>query len=351
VWKRVAPRTLAFFVVVAANTVCAAQMRFALIGDYGSDDAAERMVANFVITNLQPEFVVTLGDNNYGTETDYDQTVGKYYSRYIGNYAGAYGSGSPTNRFFPAIGNHDYFDFTDYAPYTNYFTLPGNERYYDVRKGPVHIFILNSELNEPHGVFSNSAQGAWLSNRLATSRAPWKLVITHYAPYSSSGSYMHTRWPYSQWGADIVLSGHSHNYERLFINQFPYIVNGAGGSSLHPMGSPVAGSQVRIDDKYGAMLAIADDGHLTFEFYSAADRLLRDRVTLEHPRLHIRRNPTAGTVDISWPTNRAAFFRLETSWASADWIGVGETPVIRGTSNVVSLAPIGQGQTFRLHKP
>src|SRR5687767_14822376 len=174
---------LLFFVLAAVNGVAAAQTRFALIGDYGSDDANERMVANFVITNLQPEFIVTLGDNNYGTETQYDQSVGKYYSRYIGNYAGTYGSGSPTNRFFPAIGNHDYFGLTGYAAYTRYFTLPGNERYYDVRKGPVHIFMLNSELNEPDGVPSNSAQGMWLSNQLAASRAPWKLAVTHYPPY------------------------------------------------------------------------------------------------------------------------------------------------------------------------
>src|SRR5687767_4801092 len=128
---------LLFFVLAAVNGVYAAQTRFALIGDYGSDDAAERMVANFVITNLQPEFIVTLGDNNYGAASDYDAAVGKYYARYIGNYAGAYGPGSPTNRFFPAIGNHDYFDSTCYASYTNYFRLPGNERYYDIRRGPV----------------------------------------------------------------------------------------------------------------------------------------------------------------------------------------------------------------------
>jgi tartrate-resistant acid phosphatase type 5 len=345
------PRKLLFSLLVAAHGVGAAQTRFALIGDYGSDDATERMVANLVVTNLQPEFIVTLGDNNYGTEGQYDQAVGKYYSRYIGNYAGAYGPGSPTNRFFPAIGNHDYFDGTGYAAYTNYFTLGANERYYDVRKGPVHIFVLNSELNEPDGVLSNSAQGMWLSNRLAASRAPWKLVVTHYAPYSSSGTHSHTRWPYSTWGADIVLAGHSHNYERLEVNQFPYIVNGAGGSSLHPMGAPVPGSQVRIDDKHGAMLVIADDDQIAFEFYSAADRLLRDRLTLQHPKLHITRSALAGSVDIRWPTNRAALFRLETRWASSTWAGVTQVPVIQGTNNLVRMPATGHGQLFRLHKP
>lgn len=344
-------RLLFPILLAIASGVFAGQTRFALIGDYGSDDAAERMVANFVITNLQPEFVVTMGDNNYGTSTDYDQTVGKYYSRYIGNYVGAYGSGSQTNRFFPAIGNHAYFD-TGYGPYTNYFTLPGNERYYDVRQGPVHIFVLNSELNEPTGMSSSSAQGVWLSNRLASSSAPWKLVVTHYAPYSSSGSHAHTRWSYKEWGADILLAGHSHNYERIELNEFPYIVNGAGGSSLHPMGAPVAGSLVRIDDKHGAMLVIADDAQITFEFYSAADGVLRDRLTLERPKLQITWGMSAGTVDISWNTNRAALFRLETRVAaSTTWTQVTQTRVIRGTNFVVTLSVTGGGQMFRLTRP
>jgi hypothetical protein len=343
---------LSFLLLVfLANFVFAAPTRFALIGDYGSDDTYERMVANFVITNLQPEFIVTLGDNNYGVATNYDETVGKYYSRYIGNYTGAYGAGSATNQFFPAIGNHDYFDATGYASYTNYFTLPGNERYYDFRKGPVHFFILNSELSEPDGVLSGSTQGLWLSNRLAASRAPWKVVVTHYPPYSSSGTYTYTRWPYGAWGADIVLSGHSHNYERIEQNQFPYIVNGAGGSSLHPMGTPVAGSQVRIDDKYGAMLAVVDDAQITFEFYSAADRVLRDRFTLRQPKLEIRRNPTAGSIDIAWPTNRTTLFRLETRSASGTWMPVAQTPLIQGTNKIVTVSAAGVGQIFRLMRP
>src|SRR5687768_8425788 len=87
----------------------AADIRFAIIGDYGTDNTHERAVANLVITNLQPAFIVTVGDNNYGTAADYDDAVGKYYARYIGNYSGAHGPGSATNRFFPAIGNHDYY--------------------------------------------------------------------------------------------------------------------------------------------------------------------------------------------------------------------------------------------------
>ena len=53
-----------------------------------------------------PDAVVTVGDNAYGSAGQ-DTAVGQYYHSFIGGYAGAYGAGSPTNRFFPALGNHD----------------------------------------------------------------------------------------------------------------------------------------------------------------------------------------------------------------------------------------------------
>ena len=37
------------------------------------------------------------------------------------------------------------------------------------------------------------------------------------------------QWPYGEWGADAVLAGHDHTYERLFINGVTYFVNGMGG--------------------------------------------------------------------------------------------------------------------------
>ena len=41
------------------------------------------------------------------------------------------------------------------------------------------------------------------------------------------------QWPFQAWGADAVLAGHVHNYERLDKNGLPYFVNGSGGNSLY----------------------------------------------------------------------------------------------------------------------
>lgn len=113
----------------------ASEIRFAIIGDYGTDNAPARTVATLV-SNLQPAFIVTLGDNNYGGPGDYDRMVGKYFARYLGNYTGAYGPGGATNEFFAAIGNHDYFSpevipltrITSLFPATNGITTCGAGR-------------------------------------------------------------------------------------------------------------------------------------------------------------------------------------------------------------------------------
>ena len=83
-------------------------VRFAVIGDYGVDDANELAVASLLKTNLRPDFIVTVGDNQYDGAANIDHDIGKYFQEYIGNYRGTYGAGASSNRFFPALGNHDY---------------------------------------------------------------------------------------------------------------------------------------------------------------------------------------------------------------------------------------------------
>src|SRR3990172_7062669 len=104
---------------------------FAVIGDYGENNSSEADVAALV-HGWQPDFIITVGDNNYplGAAETIDVNVGQYYHDFIYPYTGAYGGGADVNRFFPTLGNHDWYT-QDAQPYLDYFTLPGNERYYD----------------------------------------------------------------------------------------------------------------------------------------------------------------------------------------------------------------------------
>jgi len=254
----------------------AAALRFAVIGDYGYSGQPEADVAERV-KSWNPDLIVTVGDNNYdwGAAGTIDANIGQYYHDFIYPYTGSYGAGAATNDFFPALGNHDWYSQSPsgcYAsgahPYLNYFSLPGNERYYEVVREPVHFFALDSDPCEPDGIASNSAQAAWLQGALAASSAPWKVVLLHHAPFSSGlhGSTAALQWPYEAWGADAVLAGHDHTYERIVQGSFPYFVNGLGGRSRYAFGEPIADSQQRYNSDYGAMLVGATAANLDFQF-------------------------------------------------------------------------------------
>lgn len=259
-------------------------LRFAVIGDFGQAGANALSVADLV-KSWSPDLVITTGDNNYpdGTEATIDGNIGRYYAAFIYPYKGSYGPGAPgENRFFPSLGNHDTRTAAG-APHVDYFTLPGNERYYEFERGPVHFFAVNSDLSEVDGRTAGSKQATWLKNALAASDSPWKVVYFHHPPYSSSkhGSTAALQWPFKEWGASVVLAGHDHSYERIIRDGFPYFVNGLGGTSKYSFGPPVAGSVIRYNADLGAQLVEATETTLTFKFYTRAGTLI-DTYTMTH---------------------------------------------------------------------
>ncbi len=243
---------------------------FAVIGDFGSAGAGERAVADMVKA-WNPEKILTIGDNNYetGSAATIDANIGQYYHDYIGNYRGGYGAGSLTNRFLPVLGNHDW-QTAGAQPYFDYFTLPGNERYYDFVLDNVHFFALDSDIQEPDGITSSSVQAQWLRNGLANSQETFNVVYFHHAPYTSGNATPAMQWPFREWGADAVLAGHQHQYERLNVDGLPYFVNGLGGAEIASIGSPAAGSQVRYNANFGAMRVVTGSTTLRFEFLSVS---------------------------------------------------------------------------------
>ncbi|MGI4833134.1 MAG: metallophosphoesterase [Janthinobacterium lividum] len=292
--------------------------RFAAIGDYGYAGAAERDVANLV-KGWNPDFIITLGDNNYdfGDSTTIDRNIGQYYHDYIYRYRGSYGPSASSNRFFPSLGNHDYYTRNG-EPYRVYFTLPGNGRYYDFVRGDVHFFALDSDPAEPDGVSAGSVQGRWLQAGLAASTARWKVVYLHHAPYSSGqhGSTKALQWPYRQWGASVVLAGHDHDYERLVQDSLLYVVNGLGGRSLYAANvQAVAGSQARFNSDYGALLLNATPDSLTLQFYTRR-QVLVDSYVLRRPlsvvpRLYpVAPNPFQESTSVEYSLPSAATVQL-----------------------------------------
>lgn len=258
-------------------------VRLAVLGDYGQAGEAEAAVADLV-KSWEPDLIITTGDNNYpdGEAGTIDDNIGQYYAGYIHPYQGAYGPGADENRFFPSPGNHDW-NAPDLTPYLDYFTLPGNERYYDFVRGPVHFFAVDSDSREPDGVSADSIQAQWLRDRLAASESSWKIVYMHHPAYSSGrhGSVEWMRWPFAAWGASAIVAGHDHVYERLEVDGLPYFTSGLGG---HPARYnfllPHRNSQIRYNDNHGALFVEATETDMIFEFVNVAGELI-DRYVLE----------------------------------------------------------------------
>ncbi len=262
----------------------ATSVKFAVIGDFGMDNSAEADVAALMLS-WNPDFIITTGDNNYpdGAASTIDANIGKYFHTYIYPYVGSFGSGADKNLFFPTLGNHDWYT-TNAQPYLDYFSLPGNERYYDFTWGPLHFFALDSDEHEPDGINAGSRQADWLKQGLAASTSPWNIVYTHYPPFSSGmhGSTDWMQWPFASWGADALLAGHDHLYERLLVDGIPYITIGSGGGGLYDFKSPLPESQFRYNANYGAMLVTATETGLLFQFYNRVGDL-KDSYQLTRP--------------------------------------------------------------------
>lgn len=271
----------------------AEQYRFAVIGDFGNG-SKESLAVGALVGRMKPDFIVTVGDNNYpdGEAETMDDNVGQLYQAWIGNYKGKYGKGSEENRFWPCPGNHDWYSDDGLDPYTDYFTLPGNERYYEFRHEDIHFFCVDSDTHEPDGVTPDSIQGQWLKEAMASSDAAYQIVYMHHPPYASGshGDNKWMQWPFMAWGADLLFGGHDHIYERQVHDGVPFLVTGIGGYRTYAVRDPSANSQLAFNDTHGATLVRVFPNSLLVETWSINDGLIdRFRMRPEQPMSSTRR--------------------------------------------------------------
>lgn len=137
--------------------------------------------------------------------------------------------------FWPALGNHE-----NEAPlYFANFDLPGNEQWYAVQRDGVRYVILDT--NVPFDPASE--QYKWLEAELKSYPAGWLVVLFHHPPYTLSreeetGTQVRRYLVplFEQYDADVVASGHDHNYQHWRVNGIDYLVTGGGGAPLYDKG-------------------------------------------------------------------------------------------------------------------
>jgi len=226
--------------------------------------------------------VFTLGDNAYpsGSASDfakcYEPTWGRHKARTK-----------------PAPGNHEY-NSSGGAPYFAYFGAvagdPGRG-YYSYNVGAWHIVSLNSSCSSIGGCGPGSPQMQWLLADLAASPAKCTMGIWH-EPIFSSGSHGSSSTMQAIWqalynaGADVVLAGHDHIYERFAPQDsagkadpnrgIRQIVVGTGGATLTPLGPRLANSQVSNNDTWGVLkLTLRADAY-DWQFVPEAGKTFAD---------------------------------------------------------------------------
>lgn len=212
--------------------------------------------------------VFTLGDNAYfsGTRQEFRDCYEPTWGRHKG-------------RTFPVPGNHDY-NSPGAAPYYEYF---GVNSYYSHEVGAWHAIALNS--NVPVG--ANSAQGQWLRSDLASSPRRCTVAYWHH-PLFSSGPNGDSPEMRDFWrllydaGADLVLVGHDHDYER-FAPQDPdgrpdpargirQFVVGTGGATPYMFITLRANSEVRLTPVFGVLKLTLQADSYNWEFIPVAGR-------------------------------------------------------------------------------
>lgn len=290
-FKAAVPAENADAVVVAAGDVaCGA--------DSGSAACKELLTSDLAV-QINPTAVLLLGDVQYekgqyeyflngkgvGTGTGYDPTWGRLKA---------------VTR--PSVGNHEYLT-TGAAGYFDYFngigafSGPAGDRdkgYYSFDLGNWHLISLNSNCSLIGGCGPTSAQYLWLQEDLARNTAPCTLAYMHH-PRFSAAQYTHDHQFEPFWellyedGAELVLGGHDHNYQRYApqtptgerddvrgIRQF---VVGTGGRSVSNATRVAPNLEVRNGVTFGVLKLSLHPNSYDWEFVPIAGSTFTDSGT------------------------------------------------------------------------
>ncbi|MDB6031891.1 MAG: hypothetical protein JWM16_2229 [Verrucomicrobiales bacterium] len=213
--------------------------RIWVIGDAGTQTFQQEQVRDAYYSYAQGRYTdlwLILGDNAYpaGTDDQYQAAVFNVYPEILRQ--------TPV---WPTIGNHETYGApdNDHLAYLDIFTLPrngeaggissGTEKYYSFNYGNIHFVCLDSmTVSRQPG----SAMLTWLEQDLAANTNHWLIAYWHHPPYTK-GSHdsdyeieliemrSNVLPVLESYGVDLVLSGHSHAYERS------YLLNGHYGQS------------------------------------------------------------------------------------------------------------------------
>jgi hypothetical protein len=227
--------------------------------------------------------VFTAGDNVYenGTTTEfnncYDPTWGRRKARTK-----------------PSAGNHDY-NTAGATGYYGYFGAAAGDPtkgYYSYDIGSWHVVVINSNCSAIGGCQAGSAQEQWLRQDLAASAQPCTISYWHHPRFTSGSNHAPATEMTPIWqalydfNADVVVSGHNHQYERFApqtangtldtVRGIREFVVGTGGRSHYTFGTIQPNSEVRNSDTYGVIKLTLHANGYDWQFVPEAGKTFTD---------------------------------------------------------------------------
>ncbi len=201
--------------------------RFAVYGDSRSDPESHGKVVEGIVA-AKPRIVINVGDV-VGNGDNYEQ-----WGREFLQPAAKLMRSIP---LYVSIGNHERNSHWFY----DYLSAPEPENWYSFDYGNSHFVIIDTNQDYKPG----SPQREWLEADLSSERAQkatWLFCFFHHPPYSEGwdspgydGEPDARRYLMpllEKYGVDMAFSGHTHDYERGFMNGVHYIITGGGGAPL-----------------------------------------------------------------------------------------------------------------------
>jgi hypothetical protein len=240
--------------------------------------------ATAMLLDSIPGVVFTLGDNVYehGTVEEYANCYDPSWGRH-------------KDRTYPAIGNHEY-HADGGAPHFAYFGERAGDPdkgYYAYEAGAWKVFVLNSNAGRVP-VEAGSAQEQWLRDELAGSDHRCTVAYWHH-PRFSDGAYgdddrFDAFWQaLYEYGVELVLVGHDHNYQRFAplnpagepdpTSGIRQIVVGTGGRFLYAIESPRAELEAYDSDTFGVLRLTLRHDSYDWEFLPVDGQTFTDAGT------------------------------------------------------------------------
>lgn len=198
---------------------------------------------------------------------------------------------------YPVVGNHDYDGYyEDYIPrnYHEYSNIPDRPTYFSWREGGAAFIAIDPNAFFPVSIPVGSEQYNWLMEQFKAdfwTSADWRFVVLHQPPFSQGWPGYHGEQsilellePYYKSGdIDVMINGHSHDYERLIKDyngkEVAFVVSGGAGGGLEPMGNSDWPVMDLVVNAHHFGLFTLKEKELVFEAYNLENELI-DTFTL-----------------------------------------------------------------------